>query len=232
MLTITDLRCAYGERIVLDIPTCTMAPGVHGIVGLNGAGKSTLLNALYGSDRNKEARVLWNGEDMGHRNTAFQEAENYFHPGITGREYLELFMGGRGSKDLEVLNELLEVPLDELITTYSTGMRRKLALLGALSLGREVLLLDEPLNGLDLASVRVLEAIIRRLAERGRTVIVTSHVLGPLVALCDRIHLLQHGRFTRVFERGHTDGLEEALFAELDERTRAVVGEWGGDLSA
>ena len=232
MLTITDLRCAYGERIVLDIPTRTMAAGVHGIVGLNGAGKSTLLNALYGSGRNMEARVLWNGEDMGHRNTAFQEAENYFHPGITGREYLKLFMSGRGSKDVQVLNELLEVPLDELITTYSTGMRRKLALLGALSLGREVLLLDEPLNGLDLASVRVLEAIIRRLAERGRTVIVTSHVLGPLVALCDRIHLLQHGRFTRVFERGHTNGLDEALFAELDERTRAVVGEWGGDLSA
>jgi ABC-2 type transport system ATP-binding protein len=141
-------------------------------------------------------------------------------------------MRGKGASDVHVLNDLLEVPLDALITTYSTGMRRKLALLGALSLGREVLLLDEPLNGLDLASVRVLEAIIRRLAERGRTVIVTSHVLGPLVALCDRIHLLQHGRFTRVFERGHTDGLEEALFAELDERTRAVVGEWGGDLSA
>lgn len=75
--------------------------------------------------------------------------------------------------------------------------------------------------------MRVLEAIIKHLAERGRTVIVTSHVLGPLVALCDRIHLLQHGRFTRTFERGHTDGLEAALFAELDERTRAVVSGWG-----
>ena len=57
--------------------------------------------------------------------------------------------------------------------------------------------------------------------------LITSHVLGPLVTLCDRIHLLQHGRFTRVFERGSTEGLEAALFAELDERTRAVVGEWG-----
>ncbi len=228
MLTITDLRCAYGERIVLDIPTCTMAPGVHGIVGLNGAGKSTLLNALFGFGRNAGARVDWNGTTMGHLNTAFQEAENYFHPGITGREYLELFMGGTGGADVRVLNELLEVPLDTLITTYSTGMRRKLALLGVLGLDREVLLLDEPMNGLDLASVRVLEAIVRKLAERGRTVLITSHVLGPLVTLCDRIHLLQHGRFTRTFERGHTEGLEEALFAELDERTRAVVGAWGG----
>lgn len=226
MLTITDLRCAYGERIVLDIPTCTMAPGVHGIVGLNGAGKSTLLNALYGFGRNKEARVLWNGSAMGHTNTAFQEAENYFHPGITGREYLELFMSGKGAKDVPVLNELLEVPMDALITTYSTGMKRKLALLGALCLDREVLLLDEPMNGLDLASVRVLEAIVRRLAEQGRTVLITSHVLGPLLALCDRIHLLQHGRFTRVFERGSTEGLEGALFAELDERTGRLIGSW------
>lgn len=226
MLTIADLRCAYGDRTVLDIPHYEMTPGVQGIVGLNGAGKTTLLNALYGFGRNPGARVQWSGVDMGHANTAFLETESYFHPGITGREYLELFMSGRGAKDVQVLNELLEVPLDALITTYSTGMRRKLVLLGVLALDREVLLLDEPMNGLDLASVRVLEAIIRRLAERGRTVIVTSHVLGPLVVLCDRIHLLQHGRFTRVFERGSTEGLEAALFAELDERTRVVVGRW------
>lgn len=226
MLTITDLRCVYGDRTVLDIPTCTMAPGVHGIVGLNGAGKSTLLNALYGFGRNAEARVDWNGTTMGHTNTAFQEAENYFHPGITGREYLELFMSAKGAKDVQVLNDLLEVPLDTLITTYSTGMKRKLALLGALCLDREVLLLDEPMNGLDLASVRVLEAVIKRLAERGRTVIVTSHVLGPLVALCDRIHLLQHGRFTRSFERGNTDGLEEELFADMDKHVNEVIAQW------
>ena len=226
MLTIADLRCAYGERIVLDIPTCTMAPGVHGIVGLNGAGKSTLLNALYGFGRNAEARVEWNGTAMGHTNTAFQEAENYFHPGITGREYLELFMSGTASKDVQLLNELLEVPLDTLITTYSTGMKRKLALLGALCLDRDVLLLDEPMNGLDLASVRVLEAVIERLAERGRTVVITSHVLGPLVTLCDHIHLLQHGRFTRTFERGRTEGLEAALFAELDRHTGMVMKAW------
>ena len=204
-----------------------MAPGVHGIVGLNGAGKSTLLNALYGFGRNGEARVLWNGADMGHANTAFQEAESYFHPGITGAEFLDLFMPAESTGDAVSLNTLLELPLDTPISTYSTGMKRKLALLGALRLDREVLLLDEPMNGLDLASVRVLEAIIRRLSERGRTVLITSHVLGPLVSLCDHIHLLQHGRFTRDFVRGHTEGLEEALFAELDQRTGEVVARWG-----
>jgi ABC-2 type transport system ATP-binding protein len=227
MITITELRCAYGERTVLDIPTCTMAPGVHGIVGLNGAGKSTLLNALYGFGRNSEARVLWKGEDMNHRNTAFQEAESYFHPGITGREYLDLFMSGNERATFPGLNELLEVPLDGLITTYSTGMRRKLAILGALHQDREVLLLDEPMNGLDLASVRVMEAVVRKLAEQGRTILVTSHVLGPLVALCDRIHLLKGGGIARTFDQGDTDGLEVALFAALDARTEAVVAQWG-----
>lgn len=227
MLTITDLRCAYGDKPVLDIPLYEMAPGVHGIVGLNGAGKTTLLNALYGFGRNSSARVQWKGEDLFHGNTAFQEAESYFHPGITGGEYLDLFMPSTASSDAQALNTLLEVPLDQLISTYSTGMKRKLVLLGVLRLEREVLLLDEPLNGLDLASVRVLEAIIKRLSERGRTVLITSHVLGPLVALCDRIHLLQHGRFTRVFDRGNMGGLEEALFADLDARTKAVVQEWG-----
>jgi ABC-2 type transport system ATP-binding protein len=227
MITVADLRCAYGDRTVLDIPAYTFARGIHGIVGLNGAGKSTFLNALYGFGRNAEAQVRWQEADMGHGNTSFLETDNFFHPGITGREYLELFMRGPGASDVNALNDLLEVPLDALITTYSTGMRRKLALLGALGLDREVLLLDEPMNGLDLASVRVLEAIIKRLAERGRAVLITSHVLGPLVALCDRIHLLQQGRFTQVFERGNTAGLEEALFAELDKRTEAVVEQWG-----
>ncbi len=92
MLTIADLHCAYGDKPVLDIPRYEMAPGVHGIVGLNGAGKTTLLNALYGFGRNATAKVQWKGADMGHWNTAFQEAESYFYPGITGREYLELFL--------------------------------------------------------------------------------------------------------------------------------------------
>lgn len=226
MLTIADLHCAYGDKPVLDIPRYEMAPGIQGIVGLNGAGKTTLLNALYGFGRGPSARVQWKGVDMFHGNTAFQEAESYFYPGITGREYLDLFMPASGESDAQALNTLLEVPLDQLISTYSTGMKRKLVLLGVLRLEREVLLLDEPMNGLDLASVRVLEAIIRRMAERGRTVLITSHVLGPLIALCDRIHLLQHGRFTRVFEHDAMEGLEEALFAELDERTRAAMEGW------
>ena len=227
MLTITDLRCAYGDKPVVDIPSYGMAPGVHGIVGLNGAGKTTLLNALYGFGRNATAQVQWRGTDMFHGNTAFQEAESYFYPGITGGEYLDLFMPTTGSNDDQALNALLEVPLDQLISTYSTGMKRKLLLLGVFRLERAVLLLDEPINGLDLASVRILEAIVRRLADRGRTVIITSHVLGPLVALCDRVHLLERGTFTRSFERGKTDGLEKALFADLDARTRAVVEQWG-----
>ncbi|MBL7952839.1 MAG: ATP-binding cassette domain-containing protein [Flavobacteriales bacterium] len=223
MITITDLRCAYDQRMVVNIPAFSMARGVQGIVGLNGAGKTTFLNALYGFGRNREARVAWNNVDMGHWNTAFQEAENYFHPGITGREYLDLFMQGAPAREFERLNTLLEIPLDRLITTYSTGMRRKLALLGTLRLDREVLLLDEPMNGLDLASVRVVEAVVRKLAERGRMIIITSHVLGPLVSLCDRIHVLKSGSIERTFQRGMTDGLEEALFADLDKRTKEIM---------
>lgn len=225
MITIADLQCAYGENKVVDIPAFEFAQGVHGIVGLNGSGKTTLLNALYGFGRSKGATVQLNDADLGHGNTAFQEAESYFYPGITGREYLALFMHG-STADLPGIDELLQVPLDDLITTYSTGMRRKLAILGALHLNREVVMFDEPMNGLDLASVRVVEAIITRLAERGRTVLITSHVLGPMITLCDRIHLLQGGTFTRSFERGRTDGLEDALFADLDKRTNEVIERW------
>lgn len=232
MITITDLRCVYDHKVAVDIPSFSFAPGIHGIVGLNGAGKSTLLNALYGFGRNAEARLTWNGENMSHRNTAFLETDDYFHPGITGREYLELFMSGPGTTDVLQLNELLEVPLDALITTYSTGMKRKLALLGVLSLDRTVVLLDEPMNGLDLASVRVLEAIIKRLAERGRTVLITSHVLGPLISLCDLVHLQVSGRISRSFDRDMTTDLETELFGDLDQRMQEAIARWEGGSEA
>ena len=222
MVTLTDLRCAYGDKQVVDIPAFQFEQGVHGIVGLNGSGKTTLMNALYGFGRSKGAKVELDGSDLSPTNTAFQEAESYFYPGITGREYLQLFKRDR-AVDRQRFVELLEVPLDELITSYSTGMRRKLAILGVLHLDREVLLFDEPMNGLDLASVRMLEAIVQRLQEEGRTVFITSHVLGPLVTLCKRIHLLAGGTIERSFERGATEGLEQALFADLDKRTQEVL---------
>lgn len=224
MITITDLQCAYGAKKVVDIPSFTFAPCVHGIVGLNGSGKTTLLNALYGFGRSKGAIVQWNGVDLGHANTSFQEAESYFYPGITGREYLQLFKRSDRMVDMRGISELLEIPVDELITSYSTGMRRKLAILGVLQLDREVVLLDEPMNGLDLASVRVLEAIVERLQKKGRSVFITSHVLGPLIAMCDKVHLLEDGSIKRSFERGTTEGLEQALFADLDRRTQEVLG--------
>ena len=113
----------------MDIHSFEFAQGVHGIVGLNGSGKTTLLNALYGFGRSKGATVQLNGADLSHANTAFQEAESYFYHGITGREYLQLFKRSGRRVDLQGINELLEMPFDELITTYSTGMRRKLAIL-------------------------------------------------------------------------------------------------------
>jgi ABC-2 type transport system ATP-binding protein len=224
MVTITDLVCAYGDKRVLDIPSFSFAEGgVHGIVGLNGAGKTTLFNALYGFGRSKGAQVLSNGTDLSRHNTAFLEAENFFHPGITGREYLDLFSGGNKHFDLEGVNSLLHVPLDELITSYSTGMRRKLALLGVLKLDRPVVLLDEPMNGLDLAAVRVLEAIVRKLADQGRTVFISSHMLAPLKALCGQIHLVQGGGIRRTYAPGEMDALEHALFADLDERAGETI---------
>lgn len=81
---------------------------------------------------------------------------------------------------------------------------------------------------LDLVCSRVLDAIARRLAQRGCTVLITSQEPGPLITVCDLIHLVPHGRFTRMFERGAMDGLERTLFAELNGRTGSVVSKWGG----
>lgn len=93
-----------------------------------------------------------------------------------------------------------------------------------LKLDRPVVLLDEPMNGLDLAAVRVMDAIVRKLADQGRTVFISSHMLAPLKALCGQIYLVQGGGIRRTYMLQEMDALEHALFAELDARTTETIG--------
>ena len=109
----------------------------------------------------------------------------------------------------------LKLPLDELIETYSTGMRKKLALLGILKQEKSIFLLDEPFNGLDLETNKILELIILKLKEKGKTIFLSSHIMDPLLSLCDQIHFLEHGQFIKTFAKSDFNRIEEELFLKL-----------------
>jgi len=171
---------------------------VYGIVGFNGAGKTTLLNAIYGIPRQQEC-IRYEGRTLSRADIAYLDSDSFFYPRITGRDYLNLFREKNGRFDVEALCAVFNVPLDRFVDSYSTGMKKKLAISGILSLDRKVLLLDEPFNGLDLESVSVLQLALQKLRAAGKLVVVTSHILESLSPICDAIHLLQDGKICKSY---------------------------------
>jgi ABC-2 type transport system ATP-binding protein len=217
MISVEGLTVRYGRHVVLAGLDLELEEGrVHGLTGRNGAGKTTLLDTLYGFVGADAGTVRFRGAPLRRGDVGYLPASVHFYPKLTGGEYLEVFRSARPGFDVEGWNELFGLPLDALVETYSLGMRKKLALLGVLSLERPFLVLDEPYNGLDLETNHILGRLLRELAGRGATVLVTSHVLGMLKDGCDAVHLLAGGRIPRSFGPGEYAEIEDHL---LDEET-------------
>lgn len=216
MISIQNLSISFDKHQILKNININFEPGlIHGIVGLNGAGKTTFFNVLAkvlkpDSGELKDNRVAFTIKD-----TAYLETNNYFFSRITGGEYLKIFKQTNEAFNLSILQEYFKLPLDELIENYSTGMKKKLALLAVLKQGKSIFILDEPFNGLDLETNKVLEIILASLKQKQKTVFVSSHIIDPLLSTCDKIHLLQDGVFVKTYEKDEFIKIEEDLFGKL-----------------
>jgi len=196
MLKIDNLYVRYNENLVLNDLKVEFKTGkIHGIFGLNGSGKTTFFNAIYGFINHK-ALISLNGRIISKMDIGYLESTNFFYKYITGKEYLDVF-NAKGTKmfDEKRLTEILKLPLTEFVENYSEGMKKKIALLGIIKLGRDVLLLDEPFNGLDIESVYLVKALIQQLKNKGITVLISSHIVEILYDLCDDFFVLENGNF-------------------------------------
>ncbi|MDR1056876.1 MAG: hypothetical protein LBL90_13950 [Prevotellaceae bacterium] len=128
---------------------------------------------------------------------AYVEMENYFFSNITGRKYLSLF--SNPDFDTDTWQALFHLPLDKLVNTYSTGMKKKLAIVGALKLDKDILILNEAFNGQDIESNQILKLVLQRLCEQGKTIIVTSHVVEIMLDVCNYIHYLTAGAIYKTY---------------------------------
>lgn len=219
------LTVAYGRQEVLKALDMRVDAGrICGLIGPNGAGKTTLLDALYGLVRVEDGKMNWNGRPLSRNDIGYLEAENYFYPMITGREYLELFRLQNPAFDLERWSDVFDLPLDQIIDAYSMGMKKKLALLGVLCLDRPILVLDEPFNHLDLESNQILQSVLRKLAASGRTILLTSHILASLTDICDDIRFLLDGRMEALFAREEFGGINGWLESVKHKDKEALVG--------
>ena len=226
MIAIENLSVSFGDHRVLEGLSVSLPDhSIHGLVGMNGAGKTTLLNTMAGFIRPGAGTILMQGMALRRSDLAFLETENFFYSYITGREYLGLFKSPAGVPGIDEWNRMFRLPLDQLIDSYSSGMKRKLALAGVLRQDKPLVILDEPFNGLDLESSRLLSLIIARLKELGKTVLVTSHILGSLTGICDHIHLLHDGKIRFSRDRDHFTNLEQDIFRDLDPGYLTLVKE-------
>ena len=216
VVTVSSLTKRFGEIIAVDDLTFSLSRGtVTGFLGPNGAGKTTTLRLLLGLAEPTAGEALVFGgryrelENPARRIGAVLESSD-FHPGRSGRDHLRALAlaakisPGRVEEVLELVE--LATAAERRVRTYSLGMRQRLGLATALLGDPELLVLDEPANGLDPAGVHWLRRFLRRFAEQGRTVLVSSHMLAETAQTVDDVVIIDHGRLVTT---GRLDELTE-----------------------
>ncbi|MDY0930559.1 ATP-binding cassette domain-containing protein [Chryseobacterium sp. CFBP8996] len=211
MLEIKNISVSFKDKNVLQNLNLEIEEGIIlGILGKNGAGKTTLFESLYQSQK-YNGEILWQNQKLLRKNISYLETENYFYPYITGREYLSYFSKDRLPKTIE-LAEKFQLPLDKYVQYYSSGMKKKLALIGMLMLDKPINILDEPFNGVDFEGVHLLYDIIRELKQSNKMVIISSHIIETLFHTCDRIVTLENGLISNIFEKTDFEKLNHFKF--------------------
>lgn len=200
-----SLTKRYGETLAVDALSLSVAAGeVYALVGANGAGKSTTIRMLTGLSLPDEGTARVCGDDMrrhsalAKRHLGYLPEELYFYQRLTGREYLRLVAGlkncGAEGVDAEIEFFELRAVQDKWIGGYSLGMRKKLGLAAAFTGSPRVLVLDEPLNGLDVEMMRKLRLRVEAAGAGGRAVIVSSHVMSFVERVSQRVGVMRAGR--------------------------------------
>src|SRR6516165_10830148 len=208
MLEAPSLTKYYNHTPAVRDVSFTIRPGeILGYLGPNGAGKSTTVKMLTGLIEPSDGQIFFNGrsvyEDMigFQRRIGYVPEEAHLYPHLSGREYLQLMGRLRGMS-----RRVLEPKMDEFLrlfslwddraaplSSYSKGMRQKILLSAALLHDPEILILDEPFSGLDVTSALMLRTLLRTLADRGKIILYSSHVLEVVEKICSTVLILRKG---------------------------------------
>ncbi len=221
-ISVAGLVKRFGQTTALDGLDLTVAQGeVHGFLGPNGAGKTTTIRILLGLQRadGGTVRLLdgdpWHDAVALHKRLAYVPGDVTLWPNLSGGEVIDLLGRLRGGLNPARRDELLErFDLDprKKGRAYSKGNRQKVGLIAALASDVELLLLDEPTSGLDPLMEEVFRQVIAEEKHRGRTVLLSSHILSEVEALCDRVSIIRQGRT-----------VETGTLAQLRHLTRTFI---------
>ncbi len=227
-------RYADGFRAVSDLSFRVEHGWVLGLLGPNGAGKTTTLRMLMGLIAPTEGRIrifghpVRPGAPVLSRVGAFVEGPGFL-PHVSGLENLRLFWGATGRPPGDAhLDEALEIAglgddVHRKVRTYSQGMRQRLAIAQAMLGLPDLLVLDEPTNGLDPPQIREMREVLGRYAATGRTVVVSSHLLSEVEQTCDHVVVMHQGRLVAQGEVADLVGSATSLVVDVDDPARAAV---------
>jgi ABC-2 type transport system ATP-binding protein len=211
MIEIKNLSKNFGSHEVLKDINIQFDNGkVYGIVGENGAGKTTLFKCI--SDLEDYDGMIISNPNPIKNHLGLLLTEPFFFQKITGKEYIQLLINARNIHidDIDARN-IFDLPLNQYASTYSTGMKKKLALTAILLQANDYFILDEPFNGVDIKSNIIITELIHKLKDLGKTVIISSHIFSKLSDTCDEIHLLSQGSFVRSVEKSDFSSLESEM---------------------
>ena len=252
MIEVRGLTKRYGDVLAVDDLSFDVEPGkVTGFLGPNGAGKSTTMRMMLGLDRPTAGTALVNGRSFATLAEPLREVgalldPGSIHPGRSGRNHLRVVAKTNGIAQQRVERVIEQVGLGAAarrrIKGYSLGMRQRLGIAAALLGDPRVVLFDEPINGLDLDGVLWIRGLLRQLADDGRTVLVSSHLMSEMQQTADRLIVIGRGRLiadttTEQMLRGlghrqvrARSAAADALFTELRKRGFTVARVGGEEL--
>jgi len=214
MIKVESLSKSFGKKTILNGINLSFEPGkVYGIVGKNGAGKTTLFKCLLGLETFKGKIECSFGSLK--NNAGYLPTNPHFLSFLTGKEYLQLMCNARDIKISSFSDKnIFNLPLHQYAETYSTGMKKKLALTGILLQKNEIFILDEPYNGVDIESNILISDIIQQLKERNKTIILSSHIFSTLNDNCDVLHYMDNGNTSEAIEKEQFSSIETLLKGE------------------
>jgi ABC-2 type transport system ATP-binding protein len=241
MIEIQQLVKRYGSFTAVRGIDLTVPRGeLFGLLGPNGAGKTTTLRMMAGILKPTSGRIRVAGVDLLHDPVAAKSKLGYIpdrpfiYEKLTGAEFLRFVAGLYGQEGAKIQHRAaellalfdLEAWRDELVESYSHGMRQKLIIASAFVHRPEVIIVDEPMVGLDPKAARILKDLFREYTHRGHTIIFSTHTLEIAESLCDRLAIMVHGEITasgtmpelRRQLAEHESGLEELFLRLTGER--------------
>ncbi|WP_010277143.1 ABC transporter ATP-binding protein [Paenibacillus senegalensis] len=227
VLVAESLTKQFGNFTALNGVSLHVEEGeVYGFIGPNGAGKSTTIRILLGALKASSGKAaifqkdVWIDAVEIHKRLAYVPGDVNLWPNLTGGEVIDLFGRMRGSYNKKRKNELIEqfsFDPSKKCRTYSKGNRQKVALIAAFSAEADLYILDEPTSGLDPLMERVFQDCVMAEKERGKSILLSSHILSEVERLCDRVGIIREGE---IIESGTLEELRHLTRTNLSVQTK------------